>query len=1142
MNLSNFIHIDLNVARSVNLERDQGQTETIDSYQVTSKSLEVLSRFVSALNGEKITAWSLTGPYGMGKSAFANYLIALTGNKKNPETLLAWEKLKESNNELFADFVKGYSRFKNVKGFFRVSVTASYESLNHSIIRGLLSSFKNQEPYWQNNSDYKELYDRLKYLLNQDFPESRSIFDVFKRILKLSGVPIVIIIDEFGKNLEYMAHHPDKGDIFILQLLAEANCIYLFVSLHQAFEEYASGLTAQQRLEWGKIQGRFEDISFVESSEQMLAFMSRVLKRADHSLLENMVQKWADQRSKDMKNVKYSLLNKMDTATISSLYPLHPLTAAALPELCRRFAQNDRTLFAFLCSKDANAFSGFLMNREIREENSKLPVIGLDFLYDYFFSVSTTAFLDRAESQRWIEIQDIIRNSGSFSSMSQKVLKTVGVLNLISSSNGLKATQDILKLVLKTESGITDKSVESEIKSLEQRKILMFRKYANEYRLWEGSDFDIFNAIHEKKSTLAMKPLEQVLQEVFPLISFIASRHSYKTGTVRKFEARWISIDKLKQEIPMPQSGYDGLLVFCFGNERIEQGIPKMCRDGRPLIIAYAPCQNQIKELALEAAAAKAVLTEAPELVRDGVARKEAKYRVHAAEDQLKIYVEQVFTPGSSALNWYANGVLQKVNSHRDISMLASSLCDNYFYKSPHIGNEMINHDSLSSAAARARRELAEAMVIHSREKNIGMTGYGPEVAMYRSLFLSTDLHQEMPNGSWHFVSPRQDSDLFPLWQKLDEYVERDSVDGINIECLIDALKEPPFGLREGIIPLFICLFLMVHSDEIALFQEGVYRPYVDDAEISLLLKRPDLFSMKRFATVGLRREFFEAYLNVLNTAHVSDELGLRNATLLSIVGPLVQFVENLAKYSKYTRNISKYAIRIRSAILNATDPIKLLFEDLPLAVDADQNVKNSGKSDDKWKSDFQKCLRDGLLELMNAYDNLKENVERIILVSFSYKGSLADLYHVLRSRVKPLLKACKDENLKPVLSAIIKTYDDPQHWLQGIAASVVKKQMDSWNDGDIDYFAFAIKDYADRIDALEEFASAGIDIELNDNARVVSIMYPGGTIKRRVLNPADSNLEKAKKLLHNFGNLSNEDYEALYLTLSNEILPKDRK
>ena len=39
----------------------------------------------------------------------------------------------------------------------------------------------------------------------------------------LVAKPVIVVIDEFGKSLDYMAHHNIRGDLFIVQQLAEMN-------------------------------------------------------------------------------------------------------------------------------------------------------------------------------------------------------------------------------------------------------------------------------------------------------------------------------------------------------------------------------------------------------------------------------------------------------------------------------------------------------------------------------------------------------------------------------------------------------------------------------------------------------------------------------------------------------------------------------------------------------------------------------------------------------------------------------------------------------------------------------------------------------------------------------------------------------
>ncbi len=68
-----------------------------------------------------------------------------------------------------------------------------------------------------------------------------------------------------GKLLEAAAD--GDGDVYFYQLIAElasrSNGRFIVVGiLHQTFQEYAATASKKIRDEWGKVHGRFVDISF----------------------------------------------------------------------------------------------------------------------------------------------------------------------------------------------------------------------------------------------------------------------------------------------------------------------------------------------------------------------------------------------------------------------------------------------------------------------------------------------------------------------------------------------------------------------------------------------------------------------------------------------------------------------------------------------------------------------------------------------------------------------------------------------------------------------------------------------------------------------------------------------------------------
>ena len=83
--LSNYFSLNRRYARSINLERDLDETEAILGYVPTERAVNALRRILISFTQTGTTqAWTLTGVYGTGKSAFAHFLTALCASKDSP--------------------------------------------------------------------------------------------------------------------------------------------------------------------------------------------------------------------------------------------------------------------------------------------------------------------------------------------------------------------------------------------------------------------------------------------------------------------------------------------------------------------------------------------------------------------------------------------------------------------------------------------------------------------------------------------------------------------------------------------------------------------------------------------------------------------------------------------------------------------------------------------------------------------------------------------------------------------------------------------------------------------------------------------------------------------------------------------------
>ena len=144
------------------------------------------------------------------------------------------------------------------------------------------------------------------------------------------------------------------ADLHVLQELAEwatgeqALPIVLVTMQHLAFEEYVTGASVGQRREWSKVLGRFADIPYVESPAESQALISAVFERSTDADLKTRLTDWSERGRAEIEGCGVASALRVSPA---DCYPLHPVVTVALPELCSRYGQNERTLFSFLAGR-----------------------------------------------------------------------------------------------------------------------------------------------------------------------------------------------------------------------------------------------------------------------------------------------------------------------------------------------------------------------------------------------------------------------------------------------------------------------------------------------------------------------------------------------------------------------------------------------------------------------------------------------------------------------------------------------------------------------------------------------------------------------------------------------------------------------
>ncbi len=276
MSLAQFIQVNTSYTRSINLERDgEGNPRP---YILTSRAVQTLARVADTLESiETPRAWALVGPYGSGKSAFGLFLSRLLG--QGEAAGLARTALEQSA----PDLAMAYRRVLDGRMGYCVAVlTGSPESLAGRLLRALHSAAKG----YFSGRRAPRVVSRLAEAAEHGAEISailELVDELQEAIHQAGGAGLLIVIDELGKFLEYEARQRGALEIYLLQALAEhavkpkAAPLQLVALLHQAFEQYGQTLGEQLRNEWKKVQGRFESLPFLETTEQTLRVIQAAL-------------------------------------------------------------------------------------------------------------------------------------------------------------------------------------------------------------------------------------------------------------------------------------------------------------------------------------------------------------------------------------------------------------------------------------------------------------------------------------------------------------------------------------------------------------------------------------------------------------------------------------------------------------------------------------------------------------------------------------------------------------------------------------------------------------------------------------------------------------------------------------------------
>ena len=1054
--------------RSAHLERDFQDPQVLSGYIVTDFARCSLNRFSEGLrptSGQR--AWRITGDYGSGKSSFALLLAHwFAGHDRLlPKTL--------------GEMLTGVRKERH---FVPALVTCSKQPLTLSLLLALRGALSND-----NRVKYRvKLLREIESLL--DSPASATDQAVLNLILKVNMAiapkGLLLIIDELGKFLEFAATSGDTQDVFLLQQIAEIASrsgkrpLFIVCLLHQGFGEYANNLSQVAQHEWEKVAGRFEQIIFDQPLEQIAELVASALdvraelipqvqaRDIDDAMMQAIATSWFGSASaKKLKQIA------------RGLFPLHPMLLPVLVRIFRRFAQNERSLFSFLFSNEPFGLRSFC---ETNIESSQL--YSLHNFYDYVRANFGHRLSIQSYRSHWNLIDSVIESYTTDNTLQLNILKTIGILNLIN-DNDLVASEESIVCSMKGKAN--PRELTSALSHLHKTKRALYdRGRAAGFCLWPHTSVDLEQAYREADRAVSLSgSVAGSITNYLETRPIVARRHYIESGNLRHYAVHYCTVSQLESLLTDRQElRVDGRIIVPLCENRAERAIAirlarsNQAKKHQAWLIGIPQPLSAIANLLQEVQRWEWIGENKSELNADKFARDEVSRQKQVAHAQLEKRLQTLVGikqfVGQTSLEWFHQGARVKIRDGRQLMSQLSRIMDKTYAAAPRVQNELVNRRDLSSAAAGARMRLIEAMFNHAGEPFLGMNPIKapPEMSMYLSVLRQTGVHRQL-DQTWRIAEPHHQADkcnLRPSLRRIRELVEEEPDARINIANLFEELRKPPYGVRDGLIPLLLGIFAIARGGEVAFYKDGSFLREMNGQSMLVLTKSPEKFEIQYCKIAGVRPVLFEKLITALQLKRSNK----KRVELLDVVTPLCQFVAQLPAYVLSTKKLSNTAIAVRDAILNAREPVKLVFTSLPNACGFDSFLPNQTKADQI--PSFVASLKVSIDELRASYPELQERMRGRLREAFPLPGSFSTFRSSLAFRSEQILLNITEPKLKAFCLRLMDDNLAESLWLESLGSYLALKPPTKWHDAEEDVFNTQLAELAARFHRVEAIAFAG--------------------------------------------------------------------
>lgn len=1124
MDIKDWVIPNKDFQTSINIEFDFGSEEKVEGLIPTEAVCRYLERILSdVIAPSNQRAKLLVGAYGKGKSHVV--LAALTAMwHKSPAAFGRIEAAYRKRGNGFADT---FDRFvHDGQRLLPVVISGSTADLRHSLLLALRNALKlcnSQDLMPTTNYDgaikvldrwrddypgtlrryeettgttYQAAVSSLRRLDTATYDEfvavypsltSGGAFDalegtevlaVYEHVLKglaARGIDgLYVVYDEFSKYLETSIGRATVEDTRLLQDFAEAcnrsgmkQQLHLLLISHKCLSNYIDADLPKEKVDgWRGVSGRFEEIEMVDDEGQAYELMAAAITKDPEKW-----GPWRDGHAALLGQMKERYarggLFPADAADIvvDGCCPLHPLTAFLLPKLSEKVAQNERTLFTFICAEGDKTMMAVV---------GKVPgLVTPDCVYDYFEPLLRKEMYT-SPLHRVYELARASLAHVEPDSLEARIIKTIAAIDAVAQYDRVAPTKETL-LGLFGDCGYSVEDVDGAIVRLVEGDSVVYLRRSNAYlKLKETTGVRIDAEVANRAEALrSMMTCEDALNREIGSMALYPSRYNEDKGMVRFFACGFADAATLRSWCASenrPKRILDGgqdwvadgevVAVYCSSPDELGE-LKELAKDvlsrEEMTVIAVSRDFTRIDDAVYRLEAARQLKAEAAD---DKALADEYEIVVEDYSEVVDEYIAGFFQPEMKRALYYVGGTQKKVITRkRRLSEELSSLCDEVFGNTPRITNESLNKNELTGIAFSSRTKILKALCAPVLAENFGFVGNGQETSMARSAFEKTGLIKDIDGAVNEAGEP--EPGITAVIDAIRDFIE--TADGASFAELYKSLtgRERGIGIREGLIPLYLAYVLRDYRDQVKITLNGEERP-LSETLLDDISKDPGAYRLTRLNWSPEMEAYVDSLAIVFgcktakpSRADVVDAMRLWYVALPQMTrNALLDHAHSGATPIPKTRQgLFKVVKRMD------VDTDKLLFEDIPsifgetcespALIDAVKNEKNAC---DSYLVD---CVSGLAYTLMGMFDpDAHED---------------ASLSSVLRdwAEAHPAIRTSVYSGVSnQVLRAVETATGDDFVTVNRIAKAATALRIDDWNDARFDDFLRIVQGVKDEVES----------------------------------------------------------------------------